>query len=172
MVSVIAMRMLDPGISRHAYGWRRPVAVGFAAMICLGSHCAAAEPPREPTPASAAPAASPPADPVPLLAYLLGAIGLSGVSVGATTGFLALNQKATAEDHCSPTLRLCDEVGRQATLTGRTLRNVSTAGWIVGGVGIGLGAYLWLSPTASHSVVAVAVLADGASPEAAFVARF
>jgi hypothetical protein len=109
---------------------------------------------------------------VPLLAYILGAVGLSGISVGATTGFLALNQKATAEDHCSPTLRRCDATGREATLTGRTLRDVSTAGWIVGGLGIGLGAYLWLSPTSSRSAVAVAVLADGASPEAAFVARF
>lgn len=140
--------------------------------MCISSRYAAAEPPPEPVTVAPAAAASQATDPVPLLAYVLGAIGLSGISVGATTGFLALNQKATAEDHCSPTLRRCDATGREATLTGRTLRDVSTAGWIVGGLGIGLGAYLWLSPASSRSAVAVAVLADGASPEAAFVARF
>jgi len=144
------------------------LALGLAAIVALSSRYAAADP------IAFAPVttATPPPEPVPLLAYVLGAIGLSGISVGATTGFLALNQKSIVEDHCSPTLRRCDETGRQATLTGRTLRDVSTAGWIVGGIGIGLGAYLWLSPATSRSAVAVAVSADGASREAVFVAHF
>jgi hypothetical protein len=164
--------MLGSGISINAPSWPRPVALGLAAVICVGARCAAAEPPAGPVTATPEAAASQATNPVPLLAYVLGAIGLSGISVGATTGFLALNQKATAEDHCSPTLRRCDATGREATLTGRTLRDVSTAGWIVGGLGLGLGAYLWLSPSSARSALAVAVLADGASPEAAFVARF
>jgi hypothetical protein len=166
----VALNMLGSGISTGAHSWPLPVAL--AAVICLSSRYAAAEPPSEPVTVTPEAPASQPRDPVPLLAYVLGAIGLSGVSVGATTGFLALDQKATAEDHCSPTLRRCDATGREATLTGRTLRDVSTAGWIVGGLGIGLGAYLWLSPATSRRAVAVAVLTDGASPEAAFVARF
>ena len=88
------------------------------------------------------------------------------------TGFLALNQKGIAEDHCSPTLRLCDGAGRQASETGRTLRDISTAAWIVGGVGVGLSAYLLLTAPKRQNQVALSLSVDGANPRAALVAHF
>ena len=130
--------------------------------VCLCSRAAFAEPP------SSAPAPAP----SPLLAYVVGAVGLSGLSVAGTTGFLAFNQKGIAEDHCSPTLQLCDATGRAANETGRTLREISTAAWIVGGVGVGLSAYLLLTAPTPRSDLGVAVVMDGASPKAAFVAHF
>ena len=111
-------------------------------------------------------------EPLPLIAYVFGAIGLSGLAVGATTGFLALKQKGIAEDHCSPTLQLCDGRGRAANENGRELRDLSTAAFIVGGLGVGLGAYFLLSAPSARGNVSVAVMVDGASPQAAFVARF
>jgi hypothetical protein len=144
-------------------------ALALAALLSLGARPAAAEPPLAapaPTSAEAKPTAS------PLLAFVFGAIGLSGISVGGTTGFLALNQKAIAEDHCSSTVQLCDGRGRAANETGRTLRDISTAGFIVGGLGLGLSAYLLLTAPAQNGDLAVAVVVDGARPQAALVAHF
>jgi hypothetical protein len=142
----------------------------LASLLVLGARPAAAEPPAL-APAPVTPQAQGAA--VPLLAFVFGAIGLSGLAVGGTTGFLALNQKAIAEDHCSPTVQLCDGQGRQANETGRALRDISTAGFIVGGVGLGLSAYFLLTAPAHYSGdVAVAVVVDGAQPRAALVAHF
>ena len=107
-----------------------------------------------------------------MFAYVVGAIGLSGLSVAAVTGFLAMNQKGVVEDHCSPTLRLCDGAGRQASETGRTLRDISTAAVIIGTVGVGLSAYLLLTAPSRQTQVAVSVSVDGTSPKASVVAHF
>jgi hypothetical protein len=80
-----------------------------------------------------------------------------------------MNQQGIAEDHCSPTLRLCDGAGRQASETGGTLRDISTASWIVGGVGLGLSAYLLLTAPTQKNQVALSVSVDG---KAALVAHF
>ena len=166
-------------VSARARRRLRPAALCLGLLLCLPARFAAAEPPVEaartpspvPAPLPNAPAAAPNA-PAPLLAYALGALGLSGISVAGVTGFLALNQKGIAEDHCSPTLRLCDAAGRAASDTGRTLRDISTAAWIVGGVGVGLSAYLLLTTPTPRSEVALSVSVDGTSPRAAIVAHF
>jgi hypothetical protein len=135
---------------------------------------ARAEPPIAPGPRAAAvpaPQITAASEP-PVFAYLAGAIGLSGLSIATVTGFLAMNQQGVVEDHCSPTLRLCDGQGRQASETGRTLRDISTVAAIVGGVGIGLSAYLILSAPTRQNQVAVSVSMDGASPKASLVAHF
>ena len=140
-------------------------------LMTAVSRGAAADPVRAPE--APAPAQSEPTnEPAPLLAYVIGAIGLSGISVGGVTGFLALNQQAIAEDHCSRTVALCDGRGRAANDTGRALRDISTAAWIVGGVGFGLSAYLLLTAPTRKSEVALAVSVDGVSPKAALVAHF
>ena len=152
---------------------RRAAPFAFGLTLALAASPAAAEPPLPRAETAPAPATRRAPAGAPLLAYLLGAIGLSGLSVGGTTGFLALNQKAIAEDHCSPTLRVCDARGSAANETGRTLRDVSTASFIVGGLGIGLSAYLLLSaPEPADGSVAVAVVVDGAQPQTALVVHF
>ena len=144
----------------------------LASLLMLSARPAAAEPPAAP-PAPAPASAQPQGASVPLLAFVFGAIGLSGLTVGGATGFLAMNQKSIAEDHCSSTVQLCDGTGRAANETGRTLRDISTAGFIVGGVGLGLSAYFLLTaPAHNNGDVAVAVVVDGAQPRAALVAHF
>ncbi|HEY0465818.1 MAG TPA: hypothetical protein VGC79_16510, partial [Polyangiaceae bacterium] len=81
-------------------------------------------------------------------------------------------QQGVVEDHCSPTLRLCDGAGKQATETGRTLRDISTVAAIVGGVGVGLSAYLLLTAPNRQNQIAVSVSVDAVSSNAALVARF
>ena len=152
---------------------RAPLTLALCALFAVRS--AAAEPSLSAPPPEAAKVSAPTQSPaVPLFAFVFGAIGLSGLSVAATTGFLALNQKAIAEDHCSPTVQLCDGRGRGANETGRALRNISTASLILGGLGVGLSAY-WLlkAPAAPHDGdVALAVVVDNAPPRAVLVAHF
>ena len=121
---------------------------------------------------AAAPAAAALRESPPLLAYVVGAIGMSGISVAGVTGFLALNQQGIAEDHCSPTLQLCDAAGKAANDTGRTLRDISSAAWIVGGLGVGLSAYWLLTAHSARSDVGISVVVDGTTPHAALVAHF
>jgi hypothetical protein len=141
-------------------------------MICLSACGARAEPPGDRVAPAKLATAPPPNAGDPLLAYAIGAVGLSGISVGGVTGFLALVQKAIAEDHCSPSLRLCDATGRAANGQGRTLRDISTAAWIVGGLGVGLSAYLLLTAPSRKGDLALVVAVDGASPKTALVAHF
>jgi hypothetical protein len=143
-------------------------ALSVALVIGLSTRYAAAEPPA----AAVVPAAPAVHDSPPLLAYVVGAIGMSGISVAGVTGFLALNQKGIAEDHCSPTLQLCDAAGKAANDTGRTLRDISTAAWIVGGLGVGLSAYLLLTAPSTQRDVGLGVVVDGTTPKAALVAHF
>lgn len=168
--------MFEPaGVEASGARARQHAAWFAVALVSLfAARPAAAEPPAQVTAQPAAVRAPAPPRPasVPLLAFVFGAIGLSGVSVGGTTGFLALNQKAIAEDHCSPTVRLCDGQGRAANETGRALRDISTAGFIVGGLGLGLSAYLLLTAPAPNGDVALAVVVDGGRPQAALVAHF
>lgn len=152
---------------------QRPIALASALLMCVAARVASAEPPSPPAASEVASAAAPAAPARdPLLAYAIGALGLSGIAVGGTTGFLVLTQKATAEDHCSATLRVCDATGRAASDLGRTLRDISTVAWIVGGLGVGLSAYLLLSAPSQKSELAMVVVVDGASPQAALVAHF
>jgi hypothetical protein len=150
----------------------RPSAIALGLLLGARPGVARAEPPTEPAPPAATATAPEGGDSPPVFAYVIGAIGLSGISVAGVTGFLALNQKGVAEDHCSPTLRLCDGAGRQASETGRTLRDISTAAWIVGGVGVGLSAYLLLTAPTRQNQVALSLSVDGANPRAALVAHF
>jgi len=69
-------------------------------------------------------------------------------------------------------VRLCDGEGRQASETGRRLRDINTAAAIVGGVGVGLSAYLLLTAPTRQNQVAISVSMDGTSPKAALVAHF
>ncbi|HET7539268.1 MAG TPA: hypothetical protein VFK05_05330 [Polyangiaceae bacterium] len=155
-------------------GCWRTFATVLGLLLAGSPGVARAEPPVAPGPRAAAVTTQLPeaSEPAPLFAYVAGAVGLSGLSVAAVTGFLAMNQQGVAEDHCSPTLRLCDGAGRQASETGRTLRDISTAAAIVGGLGVGLSAYLLLSAPTRQQQVLVSVSVDGASPKASLVARF
>lgn len=74
----------------------------------------------------------------PTLAYVAGGIGLAGVALGGVTGLLALSKRNSAETGCNngrcppPTWKDLDAAHTYAT--------VSTIGFIVGAVGVAVGA--------------------------------
>jgi hypothetical protein len=77
--------------------------------------------------------------------YVLGGIGIVGIGVGAVTGLMVLSKKSTVDDNCDPKTKLCNQSGKDAADSGKTLGTISGASFILGAVALGAGAYLVLS---------------------------
>jgi hypothetical protein len=77
--------------------------------------------------------------------WIIGGIGLAGLAVGGILGGVVLHDKAVTNDpnQCSATLRVCTTAGASAEQQGKTLGPASTAGLVVGGVGVAVAA-VWL----------------------------
>jgi hypothetical protein len=76
--------------------------------------------------------------------YVLGGVGLVGLAVGTVAGVMVLERKSTVDDNCNEAKR-CNQEGFDAAESGRTLGVVTTAGLVVGALGLASGAYLILS---------------------------
>ena len=77
------------------------------------------------------------------LAYVAGGIGLAGIVVGAVSGALVLDRKATVNDEC--VAHVCSPEGKEAADSGQTLAAVSTIAFGVGLAGIATGVTLILT---------------------------
>jgi hypothetical protein len=100
------------------------------------------------------------------LGWVVGGIGVAGVGTAAVSGLMLVNQRSKVQTLC-PEKSCTTQEGVDAAATGKTLLVVNTAGWIVGAVGVGLGAYLVLSPSSSKVTTA---LVPSASPDGASLA--
>ena len=108
----------------------------------------------------------------PTLGYVVGGIGVAGLVVGGVTGVMVLGKKSTVDDNCDAN-KICNREGADAADAGRTLGTVSTIGFVVGAVGVGLGAYLVLSSDNKEqprTMLAPAVAPDGG--RVSFLHRF
>lgn len=84
----------------------------------------------------------------PLVFVGFGVAG-AGVALGAVTGMMALNAASNAKDAC-PVPASCDAQTVDDVEKGRTMGTISTIGFIVAGVGAGVGVYgLLASPKSS-----------------------
>lgn len=102
---------------------------------------APAPPIRSPSPEKAEPKPGP-----NTLAYVAGGVGVLGVGVGAITGLMAIGKSGTVEDHCDLETRTCaTEEAIDAASAGSSLATISTVSFVVGGLGLGAGAYLILT---------------------------
>ncbi|HEX9296458.1 MAG TPA: tetratricopeptide repeat protein [Polyangiaceae bacterium] len=79
------------------------------------------------------------------LGWIFGGIGVAGVGAATVTGLMLVNKKSTVETSC-PDKTCTSQDGLDAVSSGKTLLVANTAAWIVGGVGLGLGAYFLLKP--------------------------
>ncbi len=77
------------------------------------------------------------------LGYVIGGVGLLGLAAGGVAGIMTLDRKSTADENCLPIG--CDDTGRAARDSGKTLGTLTTVGLAVGAVGLGVGLYLVLS---------------------------
>jgi hypothetical protein len=96
--------------------------------------------------------------------WVLGGVGIAGVGTAIASGLLLVSAKKTVADNCTAD-KVCSQQGLDAAENGKKLVIVNTAGWIVGGIGLGLGAYFVLSsPKSSTSAALTTRLGpDGAS---------
>lgn len=83
------------------------------------------------------------------LAIAVGSAGVAGLATGIVTGLMAGSRHRVAERECPG--RVCTEGsgGAEALDSFRTLRTVSTIGYVVGGVGLAAGATLLLTAPTS-----------------------
>lgn len=106
------------------------------------------------------------------LGIAVGSVGVAGLATGIVTGLMAGSRHATVERDCPG--KVCTEgsAAADALESFRTLRTVSTIGYVVGGVGLAAGAALLLTapPSSSQSArsVEVWVTAGGVSVQGAF----
>jgi hypothetical protein len=85
------------------------------------------------------------------LGFVLGGVGVAGLAVGGVSGLMVLGKKKTVDAHCDDR-KVCSQTGTDAASAGHTLQIISNVGWVVGVVGVGVGAYFVLSgPSGSSS---------------------
>jgi hypothetical protein len=89
----------------------------------------------------------------PIPAYVAWGVGAVGVGVGAIFGLMALGKKSDLDEACPN--KVCPG-GESSTIdSGKTLGTVSTIGFIVGGVGIGVGTYLFVAESNKKNTATV-----------------
>ncbi len=89
------------------------------------------------------------------LGWILGGVGVVGVGTAVATGLMLVNTKKTVSDNCTAD-KACNPQGVDAAATGRKLLIANTAGWAVGALGLGFGAYFVLSAPKSQTTSALA----------------
>jgi hypothetical protein len=77
-------------------------------------------------------------------ALIAGGVGVAGVATGVITGLMAGSRYSKAERECPGRACVEGSSGWDTVQSFRTLRTVSTVGYIVGGVGLAAGATLFL----------------------------
>jgi tetratricopeptide (TPR) repeat protein len=78
------------------------------------------------------------------LGWVLGGVGVLGLGTAVLTSVLLANAKSLVEADC-PNKMCRTSAGVEAAGSGETLLVVNGAAWIVGGLGLGVGAYLILT---------------------------
>jgi hypothetical protein len=92
------------------------------------------------------------------LALVAGGVGVAGVVVGAVFGLKSMSARDDADPYCDEDARCWDHRGYDAAEDAVSAGNLSTLGFLVGGVGLAGGAVLWFtSPSTSAESAAVGV---------------
>jgi len=95
------------------------------------------------------------------LGYVLGGVGVAGIVTGAVAGALVLSKKSTVDDNCNAQKR-CNQEGLDAVDSGKTLKVVSTVGFVTGVVGLGAGAYfLFTAGPSKDGTVSASAMVTG-----------
>jgi hypothetical protein len=152
---------------------RKSVEIEALAPTDAAAPVAPPPPPAAPPPPEPPPPAKPASTWQKPAALVAGGIGVAGLATGIVTGLLAGARHETAEKECPN--RVCAEgsAGANALESFRSLRTISTIGYVVGGVGLAGGAALFLlapssQPAANASKVQVFVGAGSAGVMGAF----
>jgi hypothetical protein len=89
-----------------------------------------------------------------IIAVVVAGVGVAGLGVGGAFGIMAISKKNHAQDLCS-TPQCNDAAGSQAWSDAKKVGNISTVGFIAGGVLLATGAVLWFTAGPSHTQVGI-----------------
>ena len=119
-----------------------------------------------PVTTSATDAAPPARSPLP---WIVGGVGIAGVVVGAVFAAVVLHDTSVVDSECHDATHTCSSTGASAASSGSSLGPVSTIGFVVGGVGLGGAAALFLlrKPAPSASTAPSASLTPVVSTDGA-----
>jgi hypothetical protein len=80
----------------------------------------------------------------------LGVVGVVGLGAGTVFGLMAKSKYDDSKERCRPTdENLCDAQGVELREDARSLGNLSTVGFIVGGVALAGAGVLWIASSDS-----------------------
>ena len=119
-----------------------------AATGATAPHATAA-PSVEPAPSSPASGEGSGLGSQKIAALVVGGIGVVGVGIGTVFGVQAMSKHSDASSACPD--RCADQSGVDLWKSARSAGNISTAAFVVGGVGLAAGATLWLTAKPSAS---------------------
>jgi hypothetical protein len=126
--------------------------------------------PPSPAPEAPAPPAAPPIEqgsssPLKTVGLIVGGVGVAGLAVGGIFGGVALSKNSQANSgHCGGSLggaNQCDSTGVDLRSSAVSAGNISTIGFIAGGVLLAGGATLFLIAPSGHVQAAPAVGTNG-----------
>lgn len=83
-------------------------------------------------------------------AFAAGGLGVAGLGVGVITGLMATSHHGKAEEQCPNNVCVAGSSGEDEVNSFRTLRTVSTVGYVVGAVGLVAGVTLLLTAPAQR----------------------
>lgn len=105
-------------------------------------------------------------------AFAAGGLGLVGLGTGIVAGVMAVSKHADAEEQCPNRVCVTGSQGEDSLDSFRSLRTVSTVGYIVGAVGVAAGVTFFLTAPSSRSPhragVGILLGANGAALTGAF----
>lgn len=84
-------------------------------------------------------------------AFVAGGIGIAGLATGMITGLMASSKHSKAEQQCPEHRCVEGSTGEDALNSFRSLRTVSTVGYVVGAVGVAAGVTLYFTAPAPAS---------------------
>jgi len=100
--------------------------------------------------------------PLKTVGIVLGGVGVAGIALGSVMGILAIGKNNDSNSgHCDKTTNVCDSTGLSLRSDAVTFGNVSTVGFIAGGVLLAAGATLWILAPSSSVQAAPAVGTNG-----------
>lgn len=108
----------------------------------------------DPSPPPAPPPLAPPSSSQRTMALVAGGVGVVGLGIGAVAGILAISEKSTAERECPSAtyhFRCPTEEGSSAWNASTSAGNVSTIGFIAGGVLLAGAGVLWFTAPSSRA---------------------
>jgi hypothetical protein len=97
------------------------------------------------------------------LGYVLGGIGLVGIAVGTVAGVIVLSKWNTNDEGCDDAAQTCSKRAGEARQSGEAIAPISTAGFVVGALGLGAGAYFILTSDANSETAIRVRAAPGTS---------